>query len=546
MNLMAKFLLACQLICIWKNAQHLDTLAAMGFSKKDLQRIDSSKRNATVALATSVFMSVASFLERMVFNQVFIDEYLGLHSFFNSTLNVLSMLQVGLPASIAYALYAPLADGDSDQVWAIMRLFKKAYRIIGSAILLLGLCFLPFMDRFLITEIPMDKVRVYFVVNLLATVFNYYLMYTSVLITADQQEYKVTLITNLSWTFMYLLQILVSLASGNYFFYTLVYLGASLARALAMNLVARKDYPCLWSRRDVKLAKSNREKIVNNVKGLMSAKFSSAIVTSTDSILTSSMLGASILGRYSNYQMISDGLRQVASLLPRTVLPSIGNLGASEGKERLKRSFEVLSQGSYLVYGPLSIVLLAIVNSIVNLFFAGRTLPMVSVVIVVLNFYFANCRELLLTYKAAMGLYYEDRWRPIAEAVVNLVLSYLMGLVWGFNGIIGATVITCVGVNIVTEMWLICRKGFGCSPLREYMFLVRRFVFTFAVAALVMLATSLIPLQTGILRLGVELLLAVVIVAVSFLLAYFRNPDAKVVASAAKVALFRKRVKESD
>lgn len=515
----------------------------MAFSKKDYIRIKKTKTNTTVALVTSIAMGVASFVERMIFNQVFISDYLGLYSFFNSTLSILSILQIGLPASIAFALYAPLDEGNEDQIWAIMHLFKRAYQVIGTLILAIGLLLLPFLSSFVKTQIPISNVRVYYVLYLLANVFNYYLMYTSVLITANQEEYKVTLITNCSWTTMYVVQTLISIFSGNYLFYSIALFSFNIIRALMIRHVARKDYPYLWKKRDVKLDKDIKGKILKNIKGLMTSKLASAVVSSTDSILISTMIGTAILGNYSNYQMITDGVRQVSMLLPRAVSASVGNIGVSESRKKISQSFETLSLSSFLIYGPLTILLLSITNSIINVFFAGRVLPLSSVIIIYMNFYLVNMREILLTYKGSLGLYYEDRIRPIIEAVANLILSLVMGHFFGFNGIIGATVLTNLCVNLLIEPRIIFHEGLKRSAYWYYLSGFLRFVLVAGTSALVLYINSLLMIENNLLRLITETLITVAIVLAVFFLAYWKNPNSKIILNTLKVA-FKKKEKK--
>ena len=97
----------------------------MSYSQKDLIRIRKSKLNTTTALYTSIIMGIVSFLERMIFNKIFLADYLGLYSFFNSTLTILSISELGLTTAIAYALYAPLEEDKKDKIWEIMNKYKR-------------------------------------------------------------------------------------------------------------------------------------------------------------------------------------------------------------------------------------------------------------------------------------------------------------------------------------------------------------------------------------------------------------------------------------
>lgn len=425
----------------------------MKISNKDLKRINNSKLNTTTALVTSIVMGVASFIERAVFNRVFIADYLGLYSFFNSTITILATAELGISSAIAYALYAPIDKGDKGQISAIMNLFKKAYKTIGTVILIGGLAILPFMDKLLITSVPLEQVRIYFLVFLSSTVFNYWLTYENMLIIANQESYKVTLVTNMVWSFQYFAQIAISIITKNFLYYSFSILAANLTRAFILRHITKKEYPYLRKKCTVKLDKGIKNKIVQNTKGLILTKIGSIIVSSTDSMLISAMVGASFLGKYSNYQMITTGIMQVTTILPNAVSASIGNVGVSESKKKVSSAFKTLNLASFLIYGPLTIILINIVNPVISTFFgADRALPTFTVILIFANFYLANFREILLTFKGSLGLYYYDRKRPIIEGLTNLFLSILMGKIWGFNGIIGATIITNLTVNLWIEI----------------------------------------------------------------------------------------------
>ena len=273
----------------------------MKISKKDLNRIKKSKLNTTTALTTAIVMGVVSFIERTIFNRFFLVDYLGLYSFFHSTINVLSTAELGISTAIAYALYAPIENDNEDQIWAIMNLLKKAYFVIGTIILAGGLILLTFIDKLLITTIPLEQVKIYFIIYLLASVFNYWLTYENILIIANQENYKVTFITNTAWTIQYIAQILVALFTQSFFLYALAMLGANLLRAFIIRHIAKKQYGFIRKKRKIKLQKNIRNKIIQNTKGLMLTRISTILVNSTDSILISAMVGASFLGKYSNY-----------------------------------------------------------------------------------------------------------------------------------------------------------------------------------------------------------------------------------------------------
>ena len=48
---------------------------------------------------------------------------------------------------MVYAMYKPIAEEDNATVCALLNLYKQLYRIIGTIILVIGLCLLPFINH---------------------------------------------------------------------------------------------------------------------------------------------------------------------------------------------------------------------------------------------------------------------------------------------------------------------------------------------------------------------------------------------------------------
>ena len=175
-------------------------------------RFKNSTRNAMTAAITQIVMGVASFVERMVFNQCFITDYLGFYSLFRNVISVFAVAELGLSIAIAYALYTPFAEDDYDEITAILSFFKKIYRTVGTIILVCGLVFMMFIQYFVKTDVPISSVRIYFMVFLLTTVIEYWFYYKSILFSASQKEYITTLLTNFCWAAMYCVQIAISIS----------------------------------------------------------------------------------------------------------------------------------------------------------------------------------------------------------------------------------------------------------------------------------------------------------------------------------------------
>lgn len=507
---------------------------------KRLNRINKSKLNTTIALTTSIIMGVLSFAERTVFNHCFIADYLGLYSFFYNIIGILSTIELGVASAIAFALYEPIEHQRYDQIAAIMRLFRRTYRVIGTIILVAGFCLFPFLENLIITEIPIDKVRLYFSFFLIKTTFNYYFGYRAILISANQNQYKSSIITNFSWSFLYIAEMIISLTTHDFLLYCIAILIFEIIRSMIMHTVGGKEFPEIKNYKKSKLSTETAKKIIKNVKGLIITRLSSILVTSTDSLLISAMVGTAFLGKYSNYQMITTGLMTITALVPQSITASVGNAGVTETKRTMSKSFEILNLASFFVYGPMIIVLINIINPIITVFFgADRVIDILSVALICTSFYLSNQREIILTFKSSLGLYWEDRKRPIIEGITNLIVSIILGKFWGFNGIIIGTIVSQVCVNLTIEPRIIYHEGLHSSAFWYYIVTIARFIITVSLSAICLRINSMIELS-GLLQIIVYTIVSTSITVCGFLLIYHRNEDARAIFRTVKFA-FQKR-----
>ena len=509
-------------------------------SEKALNRIQKSKLNTTVILASSIVMGVFSFVERSVFNHYFIADYLGLYSFFNNVLGILSTVELGISTSITFALYAPIEYGQKDQIESIMRFFRKVYVVIGFIIFAAGLAVIPLFPHIINTSVPLNKVVTYYMFFLLRTTSNFWFGYRGILFTANQEGYKGGLITNLSWAVLYVLEIIVSITTQNFLLYSFCIFGVNILRISTVYILNVKEFGLFNKYKHAQIDPAIKKHIAKNTKGLIITRLSQVMVSATDSVLISAMVGTAFLGQYSNYQVITEGLRTLTNILPQSITASVGNAGVTETRRTMSKSFEALNLASFLINCFFTILLINVSDSIVATFFgADRLLSTFSVLLICINFYLTAQREILLTFKSSLGLYWEDRKRPIAEGITNLVTSIILGIPFGFNGIIVGTIITNVFVNFAIEPRVIYHSGLRSSSFWYYTTSILRLILTLGLAISCRMLTNLIPVY-GLINLILRTLLTIILAGIVLFLIYRRNPAFNDIITGLKIA-FRKR-----
>ena len=485
-------------------------------------RFKSSTINAVTAVITQIIMGVVSFVERMVFNQCFISDYLGFYSLFKNIISVLSVAELGLSVAISFALYAPFAEDNCEEINAILAFYRKVYRTVGMIILAAGILFTPAIKFLVKTDVPIISVTVYFYIFLLSTVFEYFFFYKSILFSANQRNYIPTLITNICWTIMYCIQIGVSIYTHDFMLYSICILIFTLIRCAIVNIIANKNYTFI-KEKPSKLSKESSKKILQNVKGLISSRIGTVISNSTNGILISAMIGSSILGLYSNYQMITSGLLGFTNILPSAITASLGNVGATESKKNVAESYKYIDMAYFLLYGIISVVLSNIINPIISIFFGElRCLPFSSAILICILFFLSNVKNLFYTYKSSLGLYWYDRHRPLITGISDLILSIILGRYLGFNGIILGTIIAYTVIDLWVEPLVIFNRGFHISAKGTIATLMLRLVFIIVM----MLGTNFVSMYLpgkGILNLALRFITSTILMVSILFILYHRN-----------------------
>ena len=94
--------------------------------------------------------------------------------------------------------------------------------------------------------------------------------------------------------------------------------------------------------------------------------------------------------------------------------------------------------------------------------------PFSLVIFMCAYFYFMKIGDVVSVYKEATGIYWEDRNRPIFESVANLILNFALVNYFGVYGVVLATIITIVLINIPWSTIVLFRSYFKIQP-KEYL-----------------------------------------------------------------------------
>lgn len=142
---------------------------------------NSRTRNSIYNFGSSLLVKVLqlclSFASRTVFIYVLGAAYLGLNGLFSNILSFLSLSELGIGSAIAFLLYKPVASNDIHEIKIIMKFYKKCFHYIGFAIIGLGLCLLPFLNKMVNLNQPIpENLYLVYVLFLMQSAISYFLL----------------------------------------------------------------------------------------------------------------------------------------------------------------------------------------------------------------------------------------------------------------------------------------------------------------------------------------------------------------------------------
>ena len=149
-----------------------------------------------------VYQMIVPFLMRTAMLYFMGVQYLGLNSLFASVLQVLNLAELGVGSAMVFAMYKPIAYDDEKTICALMRLYRRYYRIIGAVIGVAGLLLTPAIPYLISGDIPSElNIYVLYFLNLGTTVLTYWLFaYKNCLLQAHQRNDAANLVAAGTYT----------------------------------------------------------------------------------------------------------------------------------------------------------------------------------------------------------------------------------------------------------------------------------------------------------------------------------------------------------
>lgn len=449
-------------------------------------------KNGIIILAAKMFTYLMEFLSQTVFIYTLSIDYVGVKGLFTNILSILSLTELGIGSVLIYSMYKPLAEGDKDKLLALTAFYKKAYLAIACLVGGIGLVLTPLLP-YLIKDCPeIDGLHVIYLLYLANSVLSYLFTYKLSLFQADQKLYICTFWNCVFSTLKNIAQIICLFLSGNFFLFLLVQLPFTLLNNLFLSRKAEKQYPFLKTKESPSLSKEEKVHLMKNTFAMFNHRIGATILNSTDNVIISRFVGLKAAAINYNYTLVTKMITQIMSQIFSTLTASVGNLNVTESPEASYRVFKILHFASFWFYSFCTISLFILLNPFIELVFGKEYLFSVPVVaIICLNFYIVGIREIPLVFKESMGLLWQDRFKPLIEAGLNLIISIIAVHCSGTAGVFIGTFISMVSTSLWVEPYVLFKYGFKMSWRNFWLNNARYFLTFLMMTALTCFAGSL-------------------------------------------------------
>ena len=491
-------------------------------------RFFNSLRNSVLAFLGQIITILMGFGVRWLFIHKLGQDYLGVNSVMESMLMILSMTELGIGTSVAFALYKPIDDGDEKRIGSLMAFYRNVYHAIGIFTAVVGPLLLPFMRFFTKEAVNIGNLNLIYLLFLVNTVLSYFFAYKRTLLNAYQQSYVNSVSEDLFAVLKYILQAVVLICYKSYIGYIVINIVCAMLTNVVISIVCDRKYPFIKKYKKEKLIPEDRQAISKSIVSLMYQKIGAKLVTGTDNLMIS-YAKLSLMGVYSNYAMVVSIVSRVVYNVLSSVTGSVGNLMIDEDKEHKYNVFEEFVFANFCFYFLIAIGFSACLERFI-VFWAGADWllsPMVTFV-VILNFFLMGMRQPNIVVIEAAGLFNKLRLKAVGEVVVNLVVSFLFLIVFemGIYGVLFGTTVSMVSICIWWEIMAVHKYSLMKSAKKYTMKFIGYLVTAAIGCFLVYCLGRIIPFD-GIAGLLISGIVSVLVYAVLIIVVYGRTRQFK-------------------
>lgn len=391
------------------------------------------------------------------------QEYVGVYQLFYQLYTYLSLVDGGIGASIAYHLYKPIHEKNTEAINKLYRGAKQYFRVVGLIVVILGII-LSFGIMFLIKETTISAIyiKICFILFVISSATSYFTTAHALIYEAEQKLYKASNLNHLLSISESIVCIIISMMGGKLLIILTTFLLLSILKNVILVLISKKDHNYIETHGEKDLS---FKKEANN---LIVSKINTLVNENIDVIILSKFVGLGVVVTYTAYNQIVNMIKLMVQRLNSALLPSIGNLLVSE-KNKAKKTFIELNSILFYIGNILFVPLYYMLTPFIKLWYGaeyGET--KIVCLLFVLTLYINIVKISLESYIKAAGEFKSVKNAAIYQSIINVVLSLLLVKKYKIAGVLIATVFSFITGNFIHYPKIISNKIINDKTINYY------------------------------------------------------------------------------
>lgn len=465
---------------------------------------------------------IFNFFSKKLFIQFLGPEYNGLNSLFSSIISMLSIVEMGIGTTIIYKLYEPVSKEQKEEIKSLMGFYKKSYNILAVIILIIGLILIPFLPS-IIGKINIDvNIYIAYILFLLNSVFSYLLSYKRSILIVNQKGRIIKKINLIYIVISNLLQITFLYYTKNYYLYLIIRMTCTVLENICITIKANKLYPYILEK-NKPLDKKTRLDLIKRIKAMFFHQIGGFIVNGTDNILLSVMFGVTLVGYYNNYFFIISTLISFIDSIFSAIVASVGNLLADSNKEKTSDVYHNINFINFLIASYTACIFFMLIQPFIKFWLGESNLLGFDLSIWLTIYYYLRIMKFTAaSFKNAAGIFYEDRFIPLIESIVNLISSIVFAKLFGISGIIMGTITSTLILYTFSYPKYVYKGLLGKRIKDFYLYNLKYLLFTFILIVFSYFINNIFIFENFLLEL-LKVTIIVSIIYISMIFIVYRN-----------------------
>ena len=248
----------------------------------------------------------------------------------------------------------------------------------------------------------------------------------------------------------------------------------------------------------------------------------------TDNIIISKFLGVVTVGLYSNYNMIIQAVSNLFLQVFDSLTASVGNLLVENNCKKSYEIYKNMLMINSILFTFATTEIICLIEPFIKIWIGEQYILSKAVLIILMvNFYIQGMRKTCLVFKMAAGVFHEDRYFPIIESIINIVVSVILVKIIGLPGVFLGTIFSALPVILISYPKYVYIPLFHKSFWNYVKENAYYYILAFITVSIAMIVTSYININNLIVKLIVNAITSSIIFAIMQYIFFHKKSEYK-------------------